>query len=80
MRRLVTVTLAVEIEESTFDLAEPALAAQEVDDFHEIILPDIAVEVGNELRRVLSFHADEPRVAATSVVMSEAYDPDLEPF
>ena len=80
MRRLVTVTLAVEIKESTFDLADPILAAQEVDDFHEIILPDIAVQVGNELVRVLSFHADEPQVVATSAVMSEAYDPDTEPF
>ena len=80
MRRLVTFTLALEIEESTFDVGDPILTAQEVDDMTDLILPNIAQQLAREAKRVLEFHADGPRVAAISVVMSEAYDPDTEPF
>jgi hypothetical protein len=43
-------------------------------------LPDVAKYVGYECERLLAFHADEVRVADTRAVMTEAYDPALEPF
>jgi len=79
MRRLVTITVAVDIDETTFDV-EPALRAVEVDDFQSIVLPDVAQAVAREAVRVLQFHADAPALADVRSWMSEAFDPESEPF
>lgn len=79
MRRLVTFTVAVDIDESTFDV-EPNLRAVEVDDFQSVVLLDVAQAVAREAIRVLAFHADTPTLADVRSWMSEAFDPESEPF
>jgi hypothetical protein len=79
MRRLITITVAVEIDESSFGV-DPVEAALDVAHMEDVDLPDIAKHVGYEAERLLAFHADGVRVADTRAVMTEAYDPALEPF
>lgn len=79
MKRHITFTLTVEIDETTFG-DDPALAAQELADFDEIILPDIARSLGAEAVRILAFHAEQPVLADTREVISKPFDPTLEPF
>lgn len=79
MKRHLTFTVIVEIDESTFG-NDPALAAQELLDFEEIILPDVARSIGSEAVRILAFHADAPVLADTREVISKPFSPGLEPF
>lgn len=79
MRRLITITVALEIDESTFG-TDPAEAALGIAHMEDVDLPDVAKYVGYEAERLLAFHADGVRVADTRAVMTEAYDPNTEPF
>ena len=79
MKRLITITVALEIDESTFG-NDPVEAALDVAHMEDVDLPDVAKYVGYECERLLAFHADGVRVADTRAVMTEAYGPALEPF
>ena len=79
MKRHVTFTIMVEIDESTFDV-EPELAAQEILDFDEIVLPDVGRVVGAEAVRILAFHADQPVLVDVREVMGKPFDEIVEPF
>lgn len=79
MKRLITITVAVEIDESSFGI-DPVEAALDVAHMEDVDLPNVAKYVAYEAERLLAFHADGVRVADSSAVMTEAYDPALEPF
>jgi hypothetical protein len=77
MKRLVTFTIVLDINESTFGIESPE---DEVDDFIDIVLPDVARRLGDEAKRLLDFHADGVQVDDNQAEMSKPFDETTEPF
>jgi hypothetical protein len=77
MRRLVTFTIVLDIDESTFGIEAPE---NEVRDFTDIVLPDVARRLGDEAGRLLEFHADGVQVDDNRAEMSRPFDETREPF
>lgn len=77
MKRLVTFTIVLDIDESTFGIEAPE---DEVLDFIDIVLPDVARRLGDEAGRLLEFHADDVQVDDNRAEMSPPFDETAEPF
>jgi hypothetical protein len=77
MKRHAVFTITVEFDESTFGIDDPE---SEVRDFDEIVLPDVAHELGRAAVRLLDFHADGVQVDDNRAEMSRPFDETTEPF
>jgi len=77
MKRHAVFTITVEFDESTFGIESPD---DEMRDFDEIVLPDVAHELGRAAVRLLDFHADGVVAADTRAEMSRPFDEITEPF
>jgi hypothetical protein len=77
MKRHAVFTVTLEFDESTFGIEDPD---QEQDDMRDMILPDVAVALGKEARRLLEFHADGVVLADMRAELSKPFDETPEPF